>query len=268
MTTKSIATAAATAALAITILAGCSSVQQPITADPTDATPTAAGSETVKPVKKTTDGRADVCSGIDAQAFDLPDNLAEAFTKQEVASANCEALRFQVEAGWTNLANPQDESVKVSKGQAIVEVLRPWMSARALEQVEALAVAAARGDGDAESSLMGLTAVNLTNGDWLLRAEVADAPIVGDRRWSATKVNLDEKPDAAGRERVDITVTFTDELLLARKSDRAPGRVDIQRTVTYAMSQTGLGDHPWVVDAWTVAWKPAGKPALVKGAEK
>jgi hypothetical protein len=267
MNIKTLATATVTAALAITILAGCSPAQQPITAGPSDATP-AAASETVKPVETLTDGRADVCSGIDAEAFDLPEDLAEAFTKEEVAAANCEALRFQAEAGWTNLANPQDPVVKESNGRAIVEVLRPWLSARALDQAEALAVAAARGDRDAESSLMGLTAVNLSNADWLLRAEVADAPIVGDRRWSATKVNLDEKPDAAGRERVDVTVTFTDELLLARKSDRAPGRVDIQRTVTYAMSQTGLDDHPWVIDAWTVDWKPAGKPTLVKGAGK
>lgn len=267
MNIKTFATAAATAALVISILAGCSSAQQPITAGPSDATP-AAASETVKPVETLTDGRADVCSGIDAEAFDLPEDLAEAFTKEEVAAANCEALRFQAEAGWTNLANPTDPAVKASKGQAIVEVLRPWLTARALDQVETLAVKATRGDRDAESSLMGLTAVNLTNDDWLLRAEVTDAPIVGDRRWSATTVNLDDEPDAAGRERVDITVTFTDELLLARKSDEAPGRVDIQRTVTYAMSQTGLRDHPWVVDAWTVDWKPAGKPALVKGAGK
>lgn len=267
MSIKNLATAAATAALAISILAGCSSAQQPIKAGPVDATP-ASATESVKPVETNADGRADVCSGIDAEAFDLPEDLAEAFTKDEVAAANCEALKFQHEAGWTNLANSQDPAVKASKGQAIVEVLRPWLTARALDQAEALAVAAARGDGDAESSLMGLTAVNLTDSDWLLRAEIADAPIVGDRRWSATKVNLDEKPDAAGRERVDVTVTFTDELLLARKSDRAPGRVEISRTVTYAMSQTGQRDHPWVVDAWTVDWKPASKPAFVKGANK
>lgn len=267
MTIKSIATAAATAALTITILAGCSPAQKPITAGSADATP-AAAANTVKPVETEAEGRAEVCSGIDAEAFDLSDDLAEAFTKEEVAAANCEALRFQHEAGWTNLANPQDLAVKASKGQAIVEVLRPWMTARALDQAEALAVKAAAGDDGAESSLMGLTAVNLTNEDWSLRAEVIDSPIVGDRTWSATKVNLDDEPDAAGRERVDITITFTDELLLARKSDEAPGRVDIARTVTYAMSQTGLEDHPWVVDAWTVSWKPASKPTLVKGENK
>lgn len=267
MTIKRLAIVAAAAALAITILAGCSSAQQPITAGPTDATP-AAAANTVKPVETDTEGRADVCSGIDAEAFDLSDDLAEAFTKDEVAAANCEALKFQHEAGWTNLANPQDPAVKESTGQAIVEVLRPWMTARALDQAEALAVKAAAGDSDAESSLMGLTAVNLTNDDWALRAEVADAPIVGDRKWSAQTVTLDDEPDSAGRERVDITVTFTDELLLARKSDKAPGRVDFARTVTYAMSQTGLKDHPWVVDAWTVDWKPASEPTLVKGASK
>ncbi len=264
---KNLATAVTTATLAITILAGCSPAQQPITAAPDDATP-AAAAEKVKPVETTTDGRADVCSGIDAEGFDLPEDLSEAFTKEEVAAANCEALKFQHEAGWTNLANPQDPALKASKGQAIVEVLRPWLTARALDQAEALAVKAAAGDGDAESSLMGVTAVNLTDTDWALRAEISDAPIVGDRNWSASAINLDAKPDAAGRERVDITLTFTDELLLARKSDKAPGNVDIQRTVTYAMSQTGLRDHPWVVDAWTVDWKPAGKPTLVKGASK
>ncbi len=267
MTINNLATAAATAALTITILAGCSPAQQPITAGPGDATPVATA-EKMKPVETTTDGRADVCSGIDAEDFGLPEDLAEAFTKEEVASANCEALRFQHEAGWTNLANPKDATVKESKGQAIVEVLRPWLTARALDQAEALAVKAAASDSDAESSLMGLTAVNLTNDDWALRAEVADAPIVGDRKWSAQTVTLDDEPDSAGRERVDITVTFTDELLLARKSDKAPGRVDIARTVTYAMSQSGLKDHPWVVDAWTVDWKPASKPSIVKGENK
>ena len=268
MSIKNLATAAATAALTTVVLAGCSPAQQPITASPTDATPAAAASEIVKPVKKTTDGRADVCSGLDAQAFTLSEDLEEAFTKDEVVAANCEALRFQHEAGWTNLANPKDPTVMVSKGQAIVEVLRPWLTARALDQAETLAVKAATGDGNAESSLMGLTAVNLTDSDWSLRAEVTDSPIVGDRTWSAQTVALDDAPDAAGRERVDVTVTFTDELLLARKSDKAPGRVDIARTVTYAMSQTGLKDHPWVVDAWTVDWKPASKPTLVKGASK
>lgn len=269
MTTKSIATAAATAALAITILAGCSSVQQPITADPTDATPTAAASETVKPVKKTTDGRADVCSNVDAEAFTLSEDLEAAFTEEEVAAATCEAIRFQQDVAWTNLANPADAAFASSRGQAAVELLRPWMTTRGLKTAAEIAEKAAADEGaDLENELFGLTAINLENPDWLLRVEAKPgSPLVGDRSWSDATLALDEDPDEAGRERVDVTITFTDELLLARKTDKKPGRAKVAKTLTLAMSQTDLEDHPWLVDGWSTEWK-ASKPTLDEEGER
>ncbi|KAA1399651.1 hypothetical protein [Aeromicrobium ginsengisoli] len=218
-------------------------------------------------VKNDADGKADVCSNVDASTFDLSEDLAAAYTQKEVAAAACEAIRFQYDAGWTDLAIP-GHTVRVSGGQAITETLRPWLTERALNNASTLAVKSADGDGAADDDLIGLTMVNLTNPDWNLRAQDKEGSlIVDDRSWGDADLTIDKTADAAGRERVDVTIKFTDQMLLTRKSDGVLGSVPVTRTITYAMSQTSLKDHPWLVDGWSAKWT-YGTPTLDKKAEK
>lgn len=256
------ATMTALAVAALLPLTACGGGNQPISANGAPTTEASAAAK-AKPVKGLPDGQADVCSNVDPKTFNLTKDLAAAYTVEEVAAAACEAIRFQYQAGWTDLAVPGD-TIKESGGQAITETLRPWLTTRALNDANDLAVKAADGDSDAEEDLHGLTMVNLTNPEWDLRpVDDENALVVGDRSWGDPELALDKTPDEAGRERVDVTIEFTDQMLLARKKDGALGSVPVTRTITFAMSQTSLKEHSWLVDGWDAKWK-FGTPALDK----
>ena len=252
----------AVAAAALLTLGACGgSTNKPITAGDPVAAATTTPAPSIAPDAKT--GKVDVCANNDPSTTKISGELAATFTVEEVSAATCVMLEMQYQIGWTNLAIPNDDALKASKGQAVVELLRPWMTTFGLKTANGLAVKAAAGDQDGIEGLTGLTEIAVTNSEWDLRA-VKDptSPIVGDRKWSDSIITLDAAKGEDGGPLLDIAIVFTDQML-SRKTDGALGSVPVTHEITYGMSQTSLKDHPFLVDRWDASWE-YGTPTLDK----
>lgn len=243
---------AAVALAALLPLAACGGGNQPIRAGGANAAAAAATaapkpSTPVPTVGVNKSGATDWCANIVATKITTSADLASHWTKADLAAAYCQVLTMEGAIGWTNLALP----ATATSPEQIVETVRPWLTERAIGETRKIATKslAKGGNDNADFNLGAITAFNLDFVDYKFRSAVDPAqPIVGQRRWSDADFALDTQKDDAGNAMLDVTVTFTDDALLAKAGK--PYVAQRANTLTVAMVQTGIAAHPWLVDAW------------------